>query len=102
MDVRKCSLLVAALALGCLFPQPPGLSSFPARAGAVWSQDCCGKPVVRRAPVMSPEAARCSGSGWVIVSGVLDQRGWVSDPVVSADGPPGAFPKAACSRLLAR
>jgi TonB family protein len=95
LDVRKVSLLVAAFALGCLFPQPPELSSFPARAGAAWSQGCCGKPVVRKAPVTPPEAARRSESGWVIVSGILDERGWVTDPVVLAADPPGVFDKAA-------
>ena len=93
--MRRICLLVAALALGCLFPQPPELSSFPARAGAVWSQDCCGKPIVRKAPAMPPEAARRSESGWVIVSGILDERGWVTDPVVLAADPPGVFDKAA-------
>ena len=52
---------------------PPALASFPARAGAVWSPDCCGRPIVREEPE-APET-RASGRGWVIVSGILDERG---------------------------
>ena len=84
-----CSFLV----LGCLFAAPPELDSFPTRPGAVWGADCCGRPIVREEP-RYPDAAG-SQSGWVIVSGVLDGRGWVTDPKVLASEPPGVFDAAA-------
>ena len=34
-------------------------------------------------------------SGWVVVSGILDERGWVTDPVVLAAEPEGVFDAAA-------
>jgi TonB family protein len=93
--MRKSTWVAAAIVLGCLFSPPPELSSFGPRAGAVWSEDCCGRPVVRKEPVVPEGAARRGESGWVIVSGILDERGWVTDPIVLAAEPQGVFDKAA-------
>ena len=93
--MRRIAIASALLVLGCLFAAPPSLSSFPTRAGAVWSQDCCGKPIVRQEPKYPEAAARSGQTGWVIVSGILDQRGWVIDPVVLASDPKGVFDDAA-------
>jgi TonB family protein len=84
---------VAFLVLGCLFSAPPALDSFPTRPGVVFGPDCCGRPIVREEP-RYPDAAD-GQSGWVIVSGVLDERGWVIDPQVLASEPPGVFDAAA-------
>jgi TonB family protein len=96
--MRKITLVVglvgAALVLACVSPTP-ALSSFPARAGAVWSEDCCGRPIEKKAPEYPPDAQRKSLTGWVVVSGILDERGWVTDPVVLAADPPGVFDDAA-------
>ncbi len=93
--MRKITLVAAAIVLSCLFAPPPELSSFSAREGAVWSEDCCGRPVVRVEPEYPEAAARRGQSGWVIVSGVLDSRGWVTDPIVLAADPAGVFDQAA-------
>ncbi len=92
--LRKSSWIAAALLLACVTP-PPALSSFPARAGAVWSDDCCGAPIVATKPALPAEAQRRGLTGWVVVSGILDARGWVSDPIVLAADPPGVFDQAA-------
>jgi TonB family protein len=91
--MREIAILFALLVLGCAGPPP--LSSFPARSGAVWSPDCCGRPVEREEPRFPEGAARRNQSGWVIVSGILDERGWVTDPVVLAAEPAGVFDAAA-------
>src|SRR5206468_3685711 len=70
------------------------LSTFPPRAGAVWSEDCCGEPVVQKAPEF-PAGVPRSEEGWVVVSGILDERGWVTEPVVLTSEPEGVFDAAA-------
>ena len=92
--MREISIAGALLVLGCLVATPPSLSSFPARAGAIFAPDCCGRPIERAEPNF-PEAARSGQSGWVIVSGILDDRGWVTEPKVLAADPPGVFDAAA-------
>jgi len=92
--MRKITLVGAALVLACISP-PPALSSFPPRAGAVWSPDCCGEPVVRKNPEFPAAAVRRGEDGWVVVSGILDERGWVTDPIVLASEPEGVFDSAA-------
>jgi TonB family protein len=84
----------ASIALACI-SAPPALSTFPSRAGAVWSPDCCGDPVVETAPVYPAERVRTGESGWVVVSGILDERGWVTQPVVLAAEPEAVFDAAA-------
>jgi len=91
--MREISIACAFLVLGCLFAEPPSLSSFPPRPGAAWSADCCGRPIVREEPKLPPEAR--DQTGWVILSGVLDERGWVTEPKVLASDPPGVFDEAA-------
>jgi TonB family protein len=91
--MRRITLFAAAIALACVSP-PPALSTFPARAGAVWSADCCGDPVVEKKPEY-PKGAPSGQNGWVVVSGILDERGWVTDPVVLAAEPEGLFEAAA-------
>src|SRR5688572_5614022 len=91
--MREISIACSFLILGCLFAAPPALDSFSPRPGAVYSADCCGRPTVREEPKF-PETAG-SQSGWVIVSGVLDERGWVTEPKVLASDPPGMFDDAA-------
>ena len=91
--MREISIACSFLILGCLFAAPPALDSFSTRPGAVYSADCCGRPIVREEPKY-PEAAG-SQSGWVVVSGVLDGRGWVTDPKVLASEPSGVFDQAA-------
>jgi TonB family protein len=86
-------LIAAALVLACVSP-PPALSTFPARAGAAWSEDCCGDPIVEKKPEY-PKGVPSGQNGWVVVSGVLDERGWVTDPVVLAAEPEGLFEAAA-------
>jgi TonB family protein len=93
--MREITVASALLVLGCLFATPPALSSFPTRAGAVWSPDCCGRPIEREEPKVPEAAARSGQTGWVIVSGVLDDRGWVTEPKVLAADPPGVFDTAA-------
>ena len=93
--MREISVTSALLVLGCLFATPPSLSSFPTRAGAVWSPDCCGRPIVREEPKYPEAAARSGQVGWVIVSGILDERGWVTEPKVLAADPAGVFDAAA-------
>jgi Gram-negative bacterial tonB protein. len=90
--MRRIAALFTLVVLGCLFTPPPALSSFPVRPGAVWSQDCCGKPIVREEPKFPPGSSQ---SGWVIVSGILDGRGWVTEPKVLASDPAGVFDQAA-------
>jgi len=86
-------LVAAALLAACVTP-PPDLASFPPRSGAVWSEDCCGDPVVQKDPVF-PAAVSRGTEGWVIVSGILDGRGWVTEPIVLASEPEGVFDAAA-------
>jgi len=96
-QTRRLSLLalvVTAIAAGCV-SAPPGLSTFPARAGTVWSADCCGDPVVEAKPEYPAEAVPTGQTGWVILSGILDDRGWVTDPVVLTAEPEGLFDAAA-------
>ena len=93
--MREISIASALLVVGCLFAAPPALSSFPTRAGAVWSPDCCGRPTVREEPKYPEAAARGGQSGWVVVSGILDDRGWVTEPKVLASEPAGVFDEAA-------
>jgi TonB family protein len=93
--MRRFAWFAALLATGCLTAPPPELSSFPPRAGATWSADCCGEPIVRKDPAVPEVAARRGDSGWVIVSGILDERGWVTEPNVLAAQPPGVFDAAA-------
>jgi TonB family protein len=93
--MREISFASALLVLGCLFATPPALSSFPTRAGVVWSPDCCGRPIVREEPKYPEVAARSGQTGWVIVSGILDERGWVTEPKVLAADPAGVFDAAA-------
>jgi TonB family protein len=93
--MREISITCAFLVLGCLFAAPPALDSYPTRSGAVWSPDCCGRPVVREEPRYPEDAARRGQNGWVIVSGILDERGWVTEPVVLAADPAGVFDAAA-------
>ena len=95
--MREITVAFAFLVLGCLFAAPPALSSFPTRTGAVWSADCCGRPIVREEPRYPEDAARRGQSGFVIVSGILDERGWVTEPVVLAADPAGVFDSAALS-----
>jgi TonB family protein len=87
--MRKITLVTAIIAMACI-SAPPALSTFPARASAVWSEDCCGDPVVKTKPKY-PENVPSGQDGWVIVSGILDERGWVTDPVVLAAEPEGVF-----------
>jgi TonB family protein len=89
-----CVLVTAAIALACA-AAPPKLSSFKPRAGAVWSPDCCGDAVVQTAPEYPKELVRSGQDGWVVVSGILDDRGWVTEPVVLAAEPEGVFDEAA-------
>jgi TonB family protein len=91
--MRKIMLVASAIALACV-SAPPALSTFPARAGAVWSPDCCGDPLVETKPEY-PKNVPSGQDGWVIVSGVLDERGWVTDPAVLASEPEGLFDAAA-------
>jgi TonB family protein len=91
--IRRIALVGSAIALACV-SAPPKLSTFPTRAGAVWSKDCCGDPVVEKKPVY-PEAVPSGQDGWVIVSGILDERGWVTEPVVLVSEPEGVFDAAA-------
>jgi TonB family protein len=91
--MREIPVACAFLVLGCLFSAPPALESFPARPGVVFGPDCCGRPTVREEP-RYPDAAN-GQSGWVIVSGVLDERGWVTEPRVLASEPAGVFDAAA-------
>lgn len=93
--MREISIASALLVLGCLFNTPPALSSFPTRAGAVFSADCCGRPIERAEPKYPEAAVRSGQSGWVIVSGILDNRGWVTEPKVLASDPAGVFDEAA-------
>jgi TonB family protein len=97
--VNRCLSMTIALvgssfALACV-SAPPALSTFPARGGSVWSEDCCGDPVVETQPEYPKEAVRTGQTGWVVVSGILDERGWVTDPVVLAAEPEGIFDAAA-------
>jgi protein TonB len=94
--MRKITLIAASIALACV-SAPPAMSTFPARAGAVWAPDCCGDPVVEKAPEYPREAVASGQHGWVVVSGILDERGWVTDPVVLAAEPEGVFDAAALS-----
>lgn len=87
--MRKITLFAALIVLACV-SAPPKLSTFPARAGAVWSEDCCGDPVVQTKPEY-PKDVPSGQDGWVVVSGVLDERGWVTHPVVLAAEPEGIF-----------
>jgi TonB family protein len=87
-------IAVAAIALACA-SAPPKLDSFAPRAGAVWSPDCCGEPIVKTQPEYPKEAVRTGQDGWVIVSGILNERGWVTDPKVLAAEPEGVFDEAA-------
>jgi TonB family protein len=87
-------VVLAAIATACVTP-PPELASFPARAGAVWSADCCGDPIVQTKPEYPAAALRSGQDGWVIVSGILDERGWVTNPIVLAAEPEGVFDEAA-------
>ena len=93
--MRGIAIASAFLVLGCLSGAPPALSSFPARPGAVWTTGCCGPPIVREEPKYPLEAARSGQSGWVAVSGILDDRGWVTEPKVLASDPAGVFDAAA-------
>ena len=93
--MREIWIACAFLVLGCLFATPPALDSFPTRPGAVFSPDCCGRPTEREQPRYPEAAARSGQSGWVIVSGILDERGWVTDPKVLASDPAGVFDDAA-------
>lgn len=93
--MRKITLVTAIIAMACV-SVPPALSTFPARAGAVWSEDCCGDPVLEKEPEY-PKSVPSGQSGWVVVSGILDERGWVTDPVVLAAEPEGLFDAAALS-----
>ena len=92
--MRKITIVTfttaSAIALACV-SAPPSLSSFPARSGAVWSEDCCGKPIVQTKPTYPEAAARNGQDGWVVVSGIVDERGWVTDPVVLVSEPEGVF-----------
>jgi outer membrane biosynthesis protein TonB len=82
--------IATAVFFACISP-PPELATFAAREGAVWSQDCCGSPVVEKAPQLPEDLKRRRLTGWVVVSGILDVRGWVTDPIVLAADPPGVF-----------
>ena len=93
--MREISIAAALLVLGCSFATPPSLASFPTRAGAVWSPNCCGRPIEREEPKYPEAAARRGQTGWVIVSGILDDRGWVTEPKVLAAEPPEVFDAAA-------
>ena len=92
--MRKSPWIAAAIVLACATP-PPELSSFPAREGAVYAKDCCGRPIVEKKPEYPPDAQRRGTTGWVEVSGILDERGWVTEPKVLASDPPGVFDAAA-------
>ena len=91
--MNKAMLVGAIVVMACV-SAPPALSTFPARAGAVWSQDCCGEPLVGKKPAY-PQAVPSGQDGWVIVSGILDERGWVTETVVLASEPEGVFDAAA-------
>src|SRR5437867_3415746 len=91
--MRHVMLVSAIVTLACV-SAPPALSTFPARAGAVWSENCCGDPIVQMKPEY-PAAVAHGQDGWVVVSGILDERGWVTDPVVLASEPEGIFDEAA-------
>ena len=91
--MRKITIVASAasaIALACV-SAPPSVSTFPARPGAVWSEDCCGNPIVQPLPAYPEQAARNGQDGWVVVSGILDERGWVTDPVVLVSEPEGVF-----------
>jgi TonB family protein len=92
--MRRSALLAVAFLLACVSPVPD-VSSFPARQGAVYVPDCCGEPIVQTKPEVPAAAMRSGQSGWVVVSGILDERGWVIDPTVLASEPEGVFDKAA-------
>jgi TonB family protein len=92
--MRKITLFAAAIALACV-SAPPALSTFPPRAGAAWSEECCGEPLVMPEPEYPGDHVPSGQGGWVIVSGILDERGWVTDPVVLAAEPEGMFDAAA-------
>jgi TonB family protein len=94
--MRKVLWIAAVIGFACVSP-PPDVASFAAREGAVWSPDCCGDPIVQTKPEYPAAATRSGQSGWVVVSGILDERGWVTDPVVLAAEPQGVFDKAALS-----
>src|SRR5258706_139975 len=92
--MRRSALLAVAFVIACVSPLPD-LASFQPREGAVWSPDCCGEPIVQTKPEYPAAATRSGQTGWVVVSGILDERGWVTDPVVLAAEPEGVFDKAA-------
>jgi TonB family protein len=98
--MRRVALVAApivalvGLVLACVSATPE-LSSFPPRSGAVWSSKCCGEPIEHPAPEYPKEAMRSGQDGWVIVSGILDRRGWVTDPIVLVAEPEGVFDEAA-------
>ena len=93
--MRKSAWVAIAVVLASCVTPAPELGSFPAREGAVWSPDCCGSPIVEKAPEYPPDARKRGESGWVVVSGILDARGWVTDPKVLASDPAGVFDAAA-------
>ncbi len=93
--MRRVTIAATALVLGCLSPPPPSLTSFPARMGAVLEEDCCGKPLEETKPKYPAAVAARGPSGWVIVSGILDSRGFVTDPIVLASDPAEIFDRAA-------
>jgi protein TonB len=92
--MRRSALLAIVLFVACVSPVAD-VSSFPPREGAVYSPDCCGEPIVQKKPEYPAAATRSGQSGWVAVSGILDERGWVTEPVVLAAEPEGVFDKAA-------
>src|SRR6266850_1436639 len=92
--MRKSTWIAAAILFACISP-PPEFSSFQPREGAVWSEKCCGSPVVEKKPEYPADAMRRGQTGWVVVSGILDERGWVTDPIVLTAEPEGVFDKAA-------
>ncbi len=84
--------LAFLVAAACAAPVAD-LHSFPARSGADYAPGPGGQPKIRKQPEFPGEAR--SGRGWVIVSGLLDRKGWVREPIVLASWPEGVFEEAA-------
>jgi TonB family protein len=95
MQLRWLALTLLTAA-ACVAPVPD-FDAFPARAGADYAPDRTGEPEIRKAPKFPPEAR--NRWGWVVVSGLLDRKGWVREPIVLASWPGGVFDEAALRAL---
>jgi len=77
-------------------PPPPDTESFPSRSGARFApEECCERPLVWKNPVYPRGALRRGQEGWVVLSGVLNDRAVVGNVIVLAAFPEGVFEKAA-------